>query len=291
MKNSLKKIIKSLPLGRSKKVKVGNYELLANKDHSIEIFLNKYPHYSKNIARLAKAVTTKYLDFSIIDIGANIGDTVALIKSEVNVPIICFEGNDSFFELLKTNLKLFPEVKIYHKYLADKDGAKEMSADTNYGTSLLIESKQTSNEQILNFNTLDSFFNQLLIPSESKLLKIDTDGYDLKILRGAKNFLSNVKPILFFELDKKLSKEDEKPTLDYLIDLGYKYVLIYDNFGNLLLSMDLNINISKQLVNYSLIENAPILYYDIILFHRNDEDLNNNFITAEEEYFSKYRTK
>jgi hypothetical protein len=45
------------------------------------------------------------------------------------------------------------------------------------------------------------------------------------------------------------------------------------------------------LVNYSLIENAPILYYDIILFHSDDLDLKNNFVIAEEEYFSKYRAK
>jgi hypothetical protein len=40
----------------------------------------------------------------------------------------------------------------------------------------------------------------------SKMLKIDTDGFDTLILKSAVDFLKRAKPIIFFEYDPFLEK-------------------------------------------------------------------------------------
>lgn len=121
---------------------------------------------------------------------------------------------------------------------------------------------------------------------KTKLLKIDTDGFDLKIIKGAINFIKITHPIIFFEYDKKLFKEDEFDTFTMLINEGYNRIIFYDNFGNLLLStLLINFQIISDLTNYSIQNNSRIIYYDVCVFHKDDEDLFESFLKTEKEYY------
>src|SRR2546428_597296 len=68
--------------------------------HNLPNFRRQYPQYSSNVARIAKAIAQKYPDLTIIDIGSNVGDTVAFIRSATMAPILCIEADPRFFELL-----------------------------------------------------------------------------------------------------------------------------------------------------------------------------------------------
>ena len=62
--------------------------------------------------------------------------------------------------------------------------------------------------------TLDDF------DFDADLIKIDTEGYELPILMGAKKTLENKKPQLYIEIHEK---EQENPILNLLQEIGYKY--------------------------------------------------------------------
>src|SRR3954463_14529433 len=103
-----------------KQVKVGNYSLLANGIHPVEdnLFHNKY--YSRNLPRIAKYMGSKYPTYGIIDIGANIGDTVALIRSYgVDQQVYSVEGEPTYISMLKQNMTLFKDVTVFETFLGE----------------------------------------------------------------------------------------------------------------------------------------------------------------------------
>jgi FkbM family methyltransferase len=81
-------------------------------------------------------------------------------------------------------------------------------------------SKDATRTQI----TLDSFVHNRGI-DRVDLIKIDTDGYELEVLKGAADSLCRFRPIVIFELTAYLMKERQISFSDYeglLLPLGYQ---------------------------------------------------------------------
>src|SRR6266852_517263 len=76
-------------------------ELRLPLSHNLPLYRRSFPLYSSNVGRIAAAVAAKYRDIHVIDIGANIGDTVAIVRAQVNCPILCVEGDASVCEILR----------------------------------------------------------------------------------------------------------------------------------------------------------------------------------------------
>jgi hypothetical protein len=70
------------------------------------------------------------------------------------------------------------------------------------------------------------------------VIKIDTDGFEPAILRGAKNVLASSKPVVFYEWHPDcyhMAGEDNISHADFLMDLGYDGFTVFTNRGELLL--------------------------------------------------------
>jgi hypothetical protein len=90
---------------------VWNYhgqEIAMNLSHDLPFNIKQYPTYSQNLGEVAAIIAKKYPEFSVIDVGANVGDSAAIVQHQVKVPVLCIEGNPKFLPLLKQNSqKLF----------------------------------------------------------------------------------------------------------------------------------------------------------------------------------------
>ena len=53
-----------------------------------------YPDLNSQLGRLAGVIFQKYPGMTVLDVGANVGDTIAILKSSVDVPVIGIEGDD-----------------------------------------------------------------------------------------------------------------------------------------------------------------------------------------------------
>ena len=58
------------------------------------------PGYSSNLGRLAQIVQSKYPDLTLVDVGANVGDSVAIVRRRIHCPILCVEGEERFASIL-----------------------------------------------------------------------------------------------------------------------------------------------------------------------------------------------
>jgi len=261
--------------------KIGGYYLNFPLSSDFPFTHYKHFYYSLNVGRIAKKVKEKYKNLTFIDVGGFIGDTVAILREESNFPVLSIEGDKSYFQILQKNMEQFPEVEITNSFMNDTNELSKKNINTN-------------SRYILQSKTLSDIVKENKNFSQSKMLKIDTDGHDAKVLHGGFEYLKDIKPVIFFEYDPDLlarNGNDGLALLNSLEDLGYKNALIFENTGLFLLSAKLN---NKQLLeelNYYLSGFKGYRYFDICLFHQEDLDLFEKIRVSEIEYFKKIQYK
>ena len=267
-------------------IQIGKYALKVNTRNPISIHYTKHPLYSGELARLAKAMFTKYPFMRVVDIGANIGDTVAIVKNVIDVPIICIEGDSYCYDFLQQNIQQFSNTKAFKQFLGDKDETIKATLEkSKWNTTIIPESDE--NGETISLLTLDSLSNQFFSENDYKLLKIDTEGFDVKILRGANDFIEKNHPAIYFEYNKHNMNEIREKGIDMLFalrDKGYNRILYYEDSSRFILSEQLtNTRIIEQLDNW-ISGSAGVYYFDLILFHESEQDIADKFIKDETEY-------
>jgi len=268
------------------KMRVGDFELIIDQTHNLPYILDAYPDYGANLIRLARKISTKYKNLKIFDVGANIGDTIAMLLSDnPDYMIIGIEGDDHYFKLLSKNVGEHPNVILHKKFLGDTHGISYKETKRMGGT-LRLKNGDTSNKKTTEFTTLDEFITGHPDYKSVKLLKIDTDGYDNQIIRGGEAYLAEAKPVIYFEYDKTFLSANGENGMDifaFLKKHDYTDVIFFDNYGRFLLSTTINDEkLMRQLDRYIDERNGAFAYYDIVVFHRSDSDIARSFIADEE---------
>ena len=168
-------------------------------------------------------------DFYIVDIGANIGYTSLVMSSLVKTgAVVGFEPDPYSYQQILGNYKRNKQtnVKCYNIGLGEQSGIAflEERLETCRGANR-IAAKDVSGIEI-KLDTFDTIFPQLDF-KKIDLIKIDVEGYELKILRGAKEILKRFKPLLFIEVDENNLKDQgdsAKELIFFLQELGYNQI-------------------------------------------------------------------
>lgn len=169
-----------------------------------------------------------------IDIGANIGQTSLNLSKKLGTithTILAFEPFPSTFKKLEVNIGLnsFSSIKIYNVALGNEKKAieMEMSCLTNSGGYKIAPKNNHSIDQLVQVNQekLDDFY-----PLEDPInyIKIDVEGYEMEVLKGAEQIIKMNKPVLVLELnDKGLINQNSsaKEVVQFIKNLGYEFVL------------------------------------------------------------------
>lgn len=266
-----------------KKVKVGNFEV-DMPGNNVQISTYKYrPNANNLLGILAKHVAVKYPDAAFIDVGANVGDTIAVIKTAIDIPIIGIEGDPISYRFLEANAKQFSQVKILKEFLGEKKETVNVSFEKSGWNTTLIPTKEKKGDAI-NLKTLDEVLAENQLDSwNNKIFKVDCEGFDTIIIRGAGQLLTTRKPAIFFEYNKTNMNaigEDGLATLFGLQNFGYSEALFFDNYGRFMMRVSLkDKHIIQQLHRYTEDGVSQVGYYDICLFHDQDQDITDRFVS------------
>lgn len=257
---------------------LGKSQLIIPFEHALPYYRKTYAKYSQNVVDVSALVVKKYPQSSIIDIGANIGDTVALIRSEVDAPILCVEGEAEYFEVLAENAKQWSNVILENTFVAIGDMKEKWVNNQVGGTAHLTKVEdESASIQAVTFQSLDEILSRHpQIRQSCRLVKVDTDGFDLGILNESLPELKRHLPVLFFEYDPHyfLKLYDGLPILKRLMDAGYRYFVVYDNWGNYLLSGSSDQTALIEDIHHYYTQ--PNTYYcDMVLLSENDCDIAN----------------
>ncbi|NVK51781.1 MAG: FkbM family methyltransferase [Flavobacteriaceae bacterium] len=169
----------------------------------IKIDVVRYPN--SDLTRRIKLF--KYFGINkVLDVGANKGQYAKLIRK------IGFKGNIVSFEPLSEAYKILEKSSIKDKKweihnfaLGDKEETSIINVSENlFSSSLLdmtsshVESAPTSNyksTEKISVKTLNQVFNDVVDEKEVVFLKLDVQGFEENVLKGASNILSKIKGI------------------------------------------------------------------------------------------------
>ena len=131
----------------------GGHRLELPLSHKLPLYMREYPQYSRNLGRIAACVSEKYADLRVVDVGANIGDLVAIARDLCGSPILCIEGAAGYTDLLKRKVMQFADVEVIRAYLGERTMIENGLAINVNGTgSLNISAKGSAELKIM---TLD----------------------------------------------------------------------------------------------------------------------------------------
>jgi FkbM family methyltransferase len=269
--------------GKKNLVQLGKYSVSMPGNNTLSRTYALYPDFNRIIGRLAASIAKKYPEMTAIDIGANVGDTIAIIKSFVEVPVIGIEGDEVTFSFLKKNAQQFSNVSIVNSFLGDKKQEVKVDLESSGANTTVIPSDSGSN--VIAFKTLDEVLNEGFHDRVVKMIKLDIEGFDTIVLRGAFEILKKDHPALFFEYNRDAMKainEDGLSTILSFTNYGYNKIAFFDYHGRLLLVTTLtNKKEISYLHEYAIGKNNLLGYYDICIFHQQDDDLADVFFDAE----------
>ena len=126
-------------------------------------------------------------DDRFIDVGANIGAYSILASGQIGCQTLSFEPSIQNYKLLNSNVKLNNlqnSIKTYNYALGE---INKVSTIRFKGTMTYIVNDNTMNSQKVLIKKLDDFTDY------GELIKIDVEGYEEFVLKGAKGVLSHPK--------------------------------------------------------------------------------------------------
>lgn len=237
--NSLKSILKSLGLRRVALKAVHVYarifpnQLVRRNGINYALDLNQLVDFGTFIGGWEPA-TIEFLKKSlvqgdtVIEVGANVGAHTLLIGKLIGNKghIYAFEPTDFASEKLRKNISINPDVSNITVRTEIVTNKKNDLPKLDIRSSWTVDSKKTPECTALKDTksiSIDDFAAEVFLESLA-LVKIDVDGYDFKVLQGAKSTLFRFLPVIFCELcEYTLNEQGDsiKDIYNLLTSMGY----------------------------------------------------------------------
>tara|TARA_B110000008_G_C16942534_1_gene553098 strand:- start:1343 stop:2005 length:663 start_codon:yes stop_codon:yes gene_type:complete len=156
------------------------------------------------------------------DIGANIGFYSFLFASIAkNGQVISFEPVSNTFSDLKEgkNLNNYHNIQLKNFALGSEIKDQKIFFDKkelSIGTASFFDHNSFENFETVQIDKIDNIFKLIKIPD---FIKIDVEGFQMEVVKGAGNFFKKYSPLIMIEIDQNTEKWLE----DYFLDLNYQF--------------------------------------------------------------------
>ena len=161
----------------------------------------------------------------ILDVGANLG--AFSIRSSRSVGeggrIVAVEPESTNFRLLRENVQMngCKNITPIRTALGEQPGKASLNVYKKRGNNSFIRKKTESleHQEEVQMGTIDELVSECGL-SRLSLIKVDTEGYELKVLQGGKKTIQNLKPKIVGEAHPHIS-DAASVILSYLEEYGY----------------------------------------------------------------------
>lgn len=178
--------------------------------------------YIRNLKSYFRSKNDKNI---VVDVGANIGNHSIYFGSFIADHVIAIEPNPDILDTLRRNLALNIKNYTLCEYaVGEKKGYGSIEVPTNMSENIgsaSIDLKDTKGTiEISTIDSVISSWNENVGPPISvSLIKIDVEGMESQVLKGAEQTILKFKPHIFSEA---ATNEELKKILNYLRPLGYR---------------------------------------------------------------------
>jgi FkbM family methyltransferase len=229
--------------------------------------------YGQNLVQLAAALSAQAGPASpvtVLDVGANVGDSALQILHATDAQILCVEADPYFLEYLHLNVDEDPRVAVVEALLTPNPETGATTAVRTGGTTRFAEGEVGDALPTITPEALRERFPSF---SDLRLIKSDTDGYDVELVPAIAEAWGGAHPVLFFEYDHRLSRiagNDPLAVWPRLAKLGYREVAVWGNGGDAL---------GRTTVDDIAERTAPLeervgiraqTYWDVAVVHQDD---------------------
>jgi FkbM family methyltransferase len=170
---------------------------------------------------------------TFFDVGANYG-FYALMASHIGGPestVCAFEPQPRLAEALRISKQAnqFSQLRLFEMALGDQDGAADFFIpDTGSGVGSVFREHASQTRPVkqttVKIATLDSVFRNESL-ERLDVIKIDVEGAELEVLRGARETLGLLHPFVWFEMNpvaQRRAGHDQEDVYSLLEQLGYE---------------------------------------------------------------------
>jgi FkbM family methyltransferase len=256
-------------------LKIAGIDVDIPSNHILIGTLPTQPRRDLALADAAELVGEKYPDREIVDVGANVGDTACIIASKCKSKLVLVEGSDFYFPYLQVNAKKISNVtSLYHCLVGDGASHGGMLAPWG-GTAHFVDDAESRPNPTKTLAELSSNF---------CMIKVDTDGWDFKILSSNMRTIDKLKPLIVFENQIRTDADLASCSrlYDELFASGYAGYCLFDEQGYHVISTSCRSHLDQlnRLMYLQYKEGAKKAAFwnlDVYCFHENDSDLYHNF--------------
>jgi len=210
-------------------------DILGNK---MQLDMNDYGiHRDLFLDGIREPIATKHLknvlseEDVVLDIGANIGYYV-LIESDLCKKVYAVEPVQRNIKYLKKNIELNRKenVEVYEIALGDVKGRKPMNISPRSNLHSFYPIDDVLKKEYIKMDTVDNFLKHKESPT---FMRMDVEGYEIYILRGARKTLKKIQRV-FIEIHSHIMTDEEtKEVIDILKEEGFcpEKIIKYDKPG------------------------------------------------------------
>ncbi|MCL4479018.1 MAG: FkbM family methyltransferase [Deltaproteobacteria bacterium] len=186
----------------------------------------------KDIA-LGNAIALCKRGYTVFDVGTNIGIMLLNFAKAVGSEgfVYGFEPNPVVYDKCIENIGLnnFSNIKVSNMGLGNQDGEFTLTTPSplNKGGAYInlngMKDDLVNSSYNVAVTTIDKFVQTHAVP-KIDLIKIDVEGFEYNVLKGAFHILQRHKPLLFVEVDDNFLKRQDssaKELVELLHGLGY----------------------------------------------------------------------
>ena len=260
--------------GVKRRYRIGNAYITLDFTHRLPDYQFSHPYYDRFLPHLVSYLPSHSV---VIDVGANVGDTlVGMIGANSEIEYICIEADSSFFADLQKNVRdiqsQFPNSSVHAVNVFVGKNINDISLEGVGGTKHAVLGGGSIKSQ-----TLNKILDDIGVKSDISLIKTDVDGFDYDVIRSAYDSLQS-NPYLYFECQYENVSQlnGYKQLFSELIERGYEYFSVFDNFGQFIVSTS-DLKQLEELLDYVYRQNTAkgsrtFFYYDILAYSKHQSE-------------------
>lgn len=237
--------------------------------HIIAASSKVQPLRNQGVLIAAEQLSKKYPNKYLVDIGANIGDTAAIMASVSSNPMILVEPSDMYMQFLRNNVSGFSnQVTLKNCFVGD--------GELVYGQ--LLHRSGTAELEVGLDGKHKTHKLSSLAGDNVCFVKIDTDGFDCNVITSSLSWLENTKPSVVYEccIRNDLEFSGAVSVFWGLYGIGYWCWIVYDDAGRCIIKTqepEVVLDMLRYLLSVWRFPGGSICYYDMLCIHRDDMDI------------------
>lgn len=255
---------------------VRGVEMLLPRRHVLPYLAADDRPYAHNLVDLAVRLgAAAEEELVVLDVGANVGDSTLLIRDRVACRTVCVEGDPQWLRYLEQNVGHLTDVSIEPSLLAgDGEVGFASIVHEDAGSSHLVPADEGTGTPMLPAGELLARHPEL---ARVRLVKSDTDGYDVTLVPALARTFAASKPVLFFEYDPvptRIATPGVEPARVWaeLAEQGYDRAAVWTNGGRVLG----NATVADLATRCEVLDadrgDRGYEFWDVAVAHRDDAD-------------------